>query len=77
MEQERRDHELALRLATETGSGVEDMPVLKRSSLVTAHRYSPTIIHFSLFAIDCRGCYAHQIIFLNKCYEEKYFFSLQ
>lgn len=38
MEQERRDHELALRLATETGSGVEDMPVLKRSSLVTAHR---------------------------------------
>ena len=39
MEQERRDHELALRLATETGSGVEELPVLKRSSLVTAHRY--------------------------------------
>merc|ERR1719466_435353 len=38
MEQERRDHELALRLASETGSGVEELPVLKRSSLVTAHR---------------------------------------
>ena len=44
MEQERRDHELALRLATETGSGVEDMPVLKRSSLVTAHRYGTHIV---------------------------------
>jgi len=38
-EQERRDHELALRLAEETGGGVEELtPSLKRSSLVTAQR---------------------------------------
>ena len=38
-EQERRDHELAVRLAEETGGGVEEMtPSLKRSSLVTAQR---------------------------------------
>jgi len=38
MEQERRDHELALRLAEETGGGVEDIHTLKRSSLVNAQR---------------------------------------
>lgn len=36
-EQERRDHELAVRLAEETGGGVEELS-LKRSSLVTAQR---------------------------------------
>jgi len=38
MEQERRDHELALRLAAETGGGVEEMHTLKRSSMVNAQR---------------------------------------
>merc|ERR1712111_290526 len=34
-EQERRDHEIAVRLAEETGGGVEEMtPSLKRSSAV-------------------------------------------
>ena len=38
-EQERRDHELAVRLAEETGGGGGEMtPSLKRSSLVTAQR---------------------------------------
>ena len=38
-EQERRDHELAVRLAEETGGGVEEMtPGLKRSSAVAAQR---------------------------------------
>nr|XP_027213444.1 unconventional myosin-VI-like isoform X1 [Penaeus vannamei] len=38
-EQERRDHELALRLANETNSGVDDLtPSLKRSSMVEKQR---------------------------------------
>ena len=38
-EQERRDHELAVRLAEETGGGVDDLtPSLKRSSTVAAQR---------------------------------------
>ncbi|KAK7077209.1 Unconventional myosin-VI [Halocaridina rubra] len=38
-EQERRDHELALRLASETNSGVEDIaPSLKRSTMVEKQR---------------------------------------
>ena len=38
MEQERRDHEIALRLAAETGGAVEELHSLKRSSLVNAQR---------------------------------------
>merc|ERR1711915_1095993 len=38
-EQERRDHEIALRLAEESGGGVDELtPSLKRSSLVNAQR---------------------------------------
>ena len=38
-EQERRDHEIAVRLAEETGGGVEEMtPSLKRSSSVAAQQ---------------------------------------
>jgi myosin-6 len=37
LEQERRDHELALRLAVESGGSVEELQ-LKRSSMVTAQR---------------------------------------
>merc|ERR1719350_2701352 len=38
-EQERRDHEIALRLAEESGGGVDELtPNLKRSSLVNAQR---------------------------------------
>jgi len=38
-EQERRDHEIAVRLAEETGGGVEELtPSLKRSSSVAAQR---------------------------------------
>merc|ERR1712113_722225 len=38
-EQERRDHEIALRLAEESGGGVDELtPNLKRSSAVNAQR---------------------------------------
>jgi len=48
MEQERRDHELALRLAEETGGGVEEMHTLKRSSLVNAQREAEANAKYNL-----------------------------
>ena len=48
-EQERRDHELAVRLAEETGGGVEELtPSLKRSTLVTAQREAAANKKFDL-----------------------------
>ena len=46
-EQERRDHELALRLAIETGGSVEELQ-LKRSSLVTAQREAAAAKKYNL-----------------------------
>jgi myosin-6 len=47
LEQERRDHELALRLAVETGGSVEELQ-LKRSSMVTAQREAAAAKKYNL-----------------------------
>ncbi|RXG59695.1 Myosin heavy chain 95F [Armadillidium vulgare] len=48
-EQERRDHELALRLSSETHSGVDDLiPSLKRSQLVEQQRAAAANKKFDL-----------------------------